>query len=85
MGDNVLKIGNGSVRISYTFDWQKIQLGSSLNGTGKGSVSSDDIIYQKTLFTNKSHELQWFLSDSRNVTISKGLPLTIEPYRDRDE
>ena len=84
-GNNVLQIANGSARISYAFDWEKTQLGSSLYGKGTGSVSSDDIVYQKTLFTNKSHELQWFLSDSHNVSISKGLALTtIDPYRDRD-
>lgn len=42
---NVLRVSGGNVRISYTFDWTKTQLGSSLNGTGTGSVSSDIISY----------------------------------------
>jgi len=45
MGHNVLRIANGSLRIDFTFDWEKTQLGSSLFGTGTGTVGSDNIIY----------------------------------------
>ena len=62
MGQNVLRITNGTVRINFAFQWEKTQLGSSLYGTGVGTVSSFPISYEKTLTTNGSHELQWHLT-----------------------
>jgi len=42
---NVLNISGGPVRLNYTFDWQKEQLGSFINGTGSGVVSSDPVTF----------------------------------------
>jgi hypothetical protein len=85
MGNNVLRIANGSLRIDFTFEWEKIQLGASLFGTGTGTVGSDNITYEKTLQTNGSHELQWHLSYVEPITMTNGLSLkTMQPYKDKD-
>ena len=55
MGKNVLRITGGTIRINFKFDWEKKQLGYPLNGTGSGTVSTDSITFEKTLFTNSSH------------------------------
>lgn len=48
-GINLLKVSGGTLRISYEFKWEKKQLTSSINGTGKGSVTTDPITFKKAL------------------------------------
>jgi len=45
IGKNILRISGGTIKINFSFDWEKTQLGSSLKGKGSGSVSSDSITY----------------------------------------
>lgn len=52
---------------------------------GTASVSSDTIAYEKTLYTNTSHELQWFLSKSDTLSITNGISLnTMSPPKPAD-
>lgn len=55
LGQNILKITNGTVRVNFVFEWEKTQLGSSVYGSGTGTVGSDTVTYEKTLNTNGSH------------------------------
>ena len=85
LGQNVLKVSNGTLRVNFVFQWEKVQLGTSLFGNGTGTVGSDQITYEKTLQTNTSHELQWHLSRYEPITVTNGISLsTMQPYRELD-
>ena len=49
MGKNVLRVSGGTVRVNIAFDWEKVQLGTSLKGNGTSTVGTDVIAYEKTL------------------------------------
>ena len=72
-GINLLKITGGTLRISYEFKWQKKQLTSSINGTGKGTVTTDPITYKKALEINDNRELEWNLTYFEPIAISNSL------------
>jgi hypothetical protein len=57
-------VTGGTVRTTYAFEWMKTQLGTSFYGTGTGTVTSNNLTYEKTMITNVSHELQWHLTYS---------------------
>jgi hypothetical protein len=82
---NVLRVTGGNIKVNITFDWEKTQLGSSLNGTGMASVSTDIITFEKTLHTNDSHEMQWYMSRADPIEITNGISLNnMEPYKAAD-
>lgn len=82
---NVLRVTGGNIKVNITFDWEKTQLGASLNGTGTASVSTDIITFEKTLHTNDSHELQWYMSRADPIVITNGISLNnMEPYKAAD-
>lgn len=82
---NVYRLTGASPKIDFSFNWTKTQLGTSLSGTGTGKVTSDIISFEKTLTTNKTHQLQWHLSYSEPLNITNGISLsTMDPYRAAD-
>jgi hypothetical protein len=56
-----------------------------VNGTGRGSVTTDPITFDKKLEINENDELQWFFNSADPITISNSLTLSaISPYKKAD-
>lgn len=94
--DNIhrLKVFGASLKINYTFLWEKKQLSSSINGTGKGIpspyslgvVSTDPISFMKSLDINSTtKQLEWNFVSAEPIKITNSLTISeFNPYKVAD-
>lgn len=67
---DVVRVSGGALRIDYNFDFEKKQIGNSVKGKGKGTVTSDKLSYVKDIQLTPQFDPRWDLSNSTAFSIS---------------